>query len=85
MKTYLRRALTGPVVIALSAGISCVATGAFAQVQVAPNGTYVGGQPHIAPNGTYVGGQPYIAPNGTYVGGQPQIAPNGTYLGGQGR
>ena len=37
-------------------------------VQLAPNGTYVGGKPQLAPNGTYVGGEPQLAPNGKYVG-----------------
>jgi len=37
-------------------------------VRMAPDGTYVGGEPHMAPDGTYVGGEPEMAPDGTYVG-----------------
>ena len=40
-------------------------------IQLAPDGTYVQGQPTITPNGTYVGssnGQVQLTPNGTYVG-----------------
>ena len=51
-------------------------------IQMAPNGTYVGGTPQMAPNGSYVGGTPHMAPNGSYVGGTPQMAPNGSYVGG---
>ena len=49
----------------------------FAQT-LAPDGTYVGGEPRLAPDGTYVAGQPRLAPDGTYVGGQSQLAPDGT-------
>ena len=29
----------------------------------------------MAPDGSYVGGEPELAPNGTYVGGEPTLAP----------
>lgn len=51
-------------------------------VHLAPDGTYVGGNPQLAPDGTYVGGKPQLAPDGSYVGGKPQLAPDGTYVGG---
>ncbi len=37
-------------------------------IQLAPDGTYVDGEPRLAPDGTYVGGEPRRAPDGTYVG-----------------
>jgi hypothetical protein len=37
-------------------------------VQLAPDGTYVGGEPQSAPDGTYIGSEPQLAPDGTYVG-----------------
>jgi hypothetical protein len=52
------------------------------RVQLAPDGTYVGGIPHMAPDGIYVGGTPRLAPDGTYVGGRPRMAPDGTYVNG---
>jgi hypothetical protein len=39
-----------------------------ADIQIAPDGTYVVGKPQIAPDGTYVGGRPHITPDGSYVG-----------------
>ena len=35
----------------------------------------------MAPDGSYVGGDPQMAPDGTYVGGEPDMAPDGTYVG----
>lgn len=29
-------------------------------VQIAPDGTYVGGEPELTPDGTYVGGEPEL-------------------------
>jgi hypothetical protein len=52
-------------------------------VQLAPDGTYVGGDPNMAPNGQWVGGEPNMAPNGQWVGGQPEMAPNGQWVGGE--
>ena len=50
---------------------------------LAPNGTYVMGQPTLCPDGSYVGaGGCSLTPDGSYVGGRPQLAPNGTYVGG---
>jgi hypothetical protein len=39
-----------------------------ADIQMAPDGTYVNGRPQLAPDGTYVGGRPHITPDGSYVG-----------------
>ena len=39
------------------------------------------GDVHLAPDGTFVGGEPQWAPDGTFVGGEPQLAPDGTYVG----
>jgi len=50
--------------------------------RLAPDGTYVGGEPRLAPDGTYVSGEPRLAPDGTYVGGEPHLAPDGSYVGG---
>ena len=36
--------------------------------ELAPDGTYVVGEPVLAPDGTYVGGGVVLAPDGTYVG-----------------
>jgi len=36
---------------------------------------------HVAPDGTFVQGQPQVAPDGTFVGGRPQLAPDGTFVG----
>ena len=38
-----------------------------ADVQLAPDGTYVTGTLTLAPDGTYVGGDPQLAPDGTYI------------------
>jgi hypothetical protein len=67
--------------------LACVlATLAYAEdVQIAPDGSWVYGEPHIAPDGTWVGGEPEIAPDGTWVGGDPQIAPDGAWVGGDPR
>jgi hypothetical protein len=55
-------------------------------VHICPDGSYVGGgNCRIAPDGTYVSGQPRIAPDGTYTGGAPRLAPDGSYVGGAGR
>ena len=55
------------------------------QINMAPDGTYVSGQPTMAPDGTYVGGTPKMAPDGTYVGGEDGVnmAPDGSYVGGR--
>jgi len=55
---------------------------AQAQLTLAPDGTYVGGNTAtLTPDGTYVGGRTSsLAPDGTYVGGRtPTLAPDGTY------
>jgi hypothetical protein len=49
-------------------------------VQIAPDGSWVYGEPRIAPDGSWVGGNPKIAPDGSWVGGHdPEIAPDGTW------
>jgi hypothetical protein len=50
-------------------------------VYLAPDGTFVGGEPQLSPDGTFVGGEPQLAPDGTFVGGEPQLAPDGTFVG----
>jgi len=41
---------------------------AFAEMQIAPSGTYVDGTPQIAPDGSFVGsGQIEITPDGSYI------------------
>jgi hypothetical protein len=53
------------------------------QPTLCPDGTYVGrGGCSLAPDGSYVGGRPLLAPDGTYVGGSPRLCPDGTYVGG---
>jgi hypothetical protein len=39
------------------------------------------GDVYLAPDGTFVGGEPQLAPDGTFVGGEPQLAPDGTFVG----
>jgi len=40
----------------------------FADMQIAPDGTYVNGTPQLAPDGTYVGsGTVTLAPDGNYI------------------
>jgi hypothetical protein len=39
-----------------------------AEIRLAPDGTFVQGQPNLAPDGTFVGGRPEIAPDGSFVG-----------------
>jgi len=65
--------------------LATYASGAFAQVTMAPDGSYVSGsQTTMAPDGSYVGGsQTTMAPDGSYVGGsQTTMAPDGSYVGG---
>ena len=38
------------------------------EINLAPDGTWVSGDPHEAPDGTWVGGMPQEAPDGTWVG-----------------
>ena len=72
---------SGPVLCQSLLGLLLSST-AFAQaVQLAPDGSYVGGTPQLAPDGSYVGGTPQLAPDGSYVGGTPQLAPDGRYIG----
>lgn len=44
----------------------------LAQVQLAPDGTFVYGQPNPAPDGSFVGGRPIPTPDGGFVGNGPQ-------------
>ncbi len=39
--------------------------------------SYVWADVYLAPDGTYVEGEPQLAPDGTYVGGEPQLAHDG--------
>jgi len=56
----------------------------YADIQMAPDGTYVNGEPTMAPDGTYVGsdnGEVHMAPDGTYIGGSSShLAPNGKFI-----
>ena len=63
--------------------LSFLPTDLCAQIQMAPDGTFVYGRPQMAPDGTFVGGRPQMAPDGTFVGGRPQMAPDGTFVGGR--
>ena len=53
---------------------------------MAPDGSYVGGEPEMTPQGGYVGGQPKMVPDGSYVGtgssGKTTMCPDGSYVGG---
>lgn len=40
---------------------------------------------HMAPDGTYVDGDPHLTPDGDYVGGDPRLAPDDTYTGSRGK
>ena len=47
-----------------------------------PDGSYVGGGGcSMAPDGTFVDGEPQMAPDGSYVGGEPTMTPDGSYVG----
>ncbi|MGF6921889.1 membrane-bound metal-dependent hydrolase YbcI (DUF457 family) [Paraburkholderia sp. 40] len=71
-----------PILMSATVALLAVIQPAYAQnVQMAPNGTYVGGTPQMAPSGSYVGGIPHMAPDGSYVGGAPHMAPDGSYVG----
>ena len=51
--------------------------------RLAPDGSWVGGDPQLAPDGSWVGGDdPKLAPDGSWVGGDPQLAPDGSWVGG---
>src|SRR5262245_1751305 len=53
------------------------------RMRIAPDGSWVAGQPRMAPNGSWVGGRPQMAPDGSWVGGKPQLAPDGSWVGGK--
>ena len=48
----------GVVLCLVSSGAVYAYNSDNANANLAPDGTYVGGQPHLAPNGAYVGGNP---------------------------
>ena len=52
---------------------------------LAPDGSWVGGNPRLAPDGNWVGGNPRFAPDGNWVGGNPRQAPDGNWVGGNPR
>lgn len=53
------------------------------QPTLCPDGTFVsGGRCSLAPDGSFVGGRPHLAPDGTFVGGAPKLCPDGTFVGG---
>lgn len=48
--------------------IALIATALLAEIQLAPDGTYVSGEPQIAPDGSYVGsGDIEITPDGEFI------------------
>jgi len=51
--------------------------------QMAPDGSFVGGNPQMAPDGSFVGGNGPVTmcPDGTFVSGSCQMAPDGSFVG----
>jgi hypothetical protein len=66
-----------------SAGYGSRSQERYQSPSMAPDGSFVMGQPTLCPDGTFVsGGRCSLAPDGSFVGGHPQLAPDGTFVGG---
>ena len=74
IRIRLQSALLAGIVVLLSAGALA------GDLNLAPDGTWVRGNPQLAPDGSWVGGNPQLAPDGTWVGGSnPELAPDGSW------
>lgn len=51
------------IIVAVLLAVSFVAS---ADVELAPDGTWVKGDPKLAPDGSWVGGNPELAPDGSW-------------------
>ena len=68
--------------VLISLALGCFLYSNLTAQTLCPDGTYVSGNEcNMAPDGSYVGGEAQLAPDGSYVGGEPKMAPDGSYTG----
>ena len=62
----MKRYMVVPAILILATGLTSI--DAISDPQMAPDGSWVGGDSQMAPNGSWVGGEPEMAPDGSWIG-----------------